>query len=91
VIPVTFSARPLILHSLSYHTTCRETVFALRVAEKEAQAAQRFIWTGYQPAAPSACMRYFEGTVIEIVSGDTVVVVEGQHDKEIKITFSSIK
>lgn len=70
---------------------CRETVLALRVAEKEAQTGQRFIWTGYQPSAPSACMRYFEGTVIEVVSGDTVVIIEGEEETEIKITFSSIK
>lgn len=69
----------------------RDTVLALRVAEKEAQTGQRFIWTGYQPTAPSACMRYFEGTVIEIVSGDTIVIIEGEEESEIKITLSSIK
>lgn len=74
-----------------YH---RDTVLALRVAEREAQAGQRFIWTGYQPAAPSACMRYFEGLVVEIISGDTVVVLEGDGEVdgvERKITLSSIK
>lgn len=66
-------------------------MLSLRVAEREAQAGQRFIWTGYQPAAPSACVRYFEGTVVEIISGDTIVVLEGEGEVEMKITFSSIK
>ena len=69
-------------------------MLALRIAEKEAQAAQRFIWTGYSPAAPAACVRYFEGTVIEIISGDTMVIVEGEGEVEgveRKITLSSIK
>ena len=72
---------------------CRDTVLALRVVEKEAQAAQRFIWTGYQPAAPSACMCYFEGTVVEVVSGDTLVVQEGDdlEGAEKKVSLSSIK
>lgn len=72
----------------------RDTALSLRVAEKEAQAAKRFIWTGYQPAAPSACMHYFEGVVVEIVSGDTMVVLEGEERAvgvEKKITLSSIK
>lgn len=77
--------------AVNYSVYHRETVLALRVAEKEAQTGQRFIWTGYQPSAPSACMRYFEGTVIEIISGDTVVIIEGEEEAEIKITFSSIK
>lgn len=79
------------LNLIYYH---RETVFSLRMAEKEAQTSQRFIWTGYQPAARSACVRYFEGVVIEIVSGDTLIVVEGEEGGEgieRKITLSSIK
>jgi staphylococcal nuclease domain-containing protein 1 len=79
------------LHLIYHH---RETVFSLRMAEKEAQTSQRFIWTGYQPAARSACVRYFEGVVIEIVSGDTLIVVEGDEGGEgieRKITLSSIK
>jgi hypothetical protein len=66
-------------------------VLALRMAEKEAQVGQRFIWTGYHPAAPSACMRYFEGYVVEVISGDSMIVAEGEDGPEIKITLSSIK
>jgi endonuclease YncB( thermonuclease family) len=74
---------------------CRETAQALRVAEREAQAAHRFLWTDYVPPKPHPSRRVFEGVVLEVISGDTLIVLEDSSSDpdgiERRITLSSIR
>jgi staphylococcal nuclease domain-containing protein 1 len=51
-------------------------VAAMRAAERSAKASQLRVWRDHVAAAPALAVgeREFPGTVIEVVSGDTVVV-----------------
>lgn len=69
----------------------KEGVISLREAENDAKRNRRGIWVGYiSPQPPSVC-RTFEATVIEVVSGDTVMVLEKGSNVERRVTFSSIR
>lgn len=57
-------------------------MLALRQAEREAQQALRFIWSerdGKQDLVPKG-LYTFEGTVIEVISGDTFKVLEDKKE-----------
>lgn len=62
----------------------------LRAAEKEAKATQVKVWKDYQaPVLQSD--RYFRGTVIEVISGDCVVVYNPAKNEEKRIYLSSLR
>jgi len=56
----------------------RVVALSLRQAEKEAKANLRCLWQDYTPAPET---RKFFGLVVEVVSADTIVVVEVPVDK----------
>lgn len=64
-------------------------VLALREAENEAKRERRGVWADAPPPTADPACRVFEATVVEILSGDTIVVLEGQVEK--RVTFSSIR
>jgi len=71
---------------------------SLRAAEREAQAKKLRIWANWTPAVePSLkARREYQGKVIEVVSGDTVVVLpvatpQNPHPKEERLSLSSIR
>ena len=66
-----------------------EGVLALREAENFAKRERRGLWADVAPTETDPNCRVFEATVVEIQSGDTVIVLEGQVEK--RITFSSIR
>lgn len=67
----------------------REGVLTLREAENEAKREHRGLWADAAPPTADPACRVFEATVVEILSGDTVVVLEGQVEN--RVTFSSIR
>eukprot|EP00161_Ancyromonas_sigmoides_P023755 TRINITY_DN7505_c0_g1_i1.p2 TRINITY_DN7505_c0_g1~~TRINITY_DN7505_c0_g1_i1.p2 ORF type:complete len:961 (+),score=592.59 TRINITY_DN7505_c0_g1_i1:68-2884(+) len=69
---------------------------ALRAAEKEARDARVRVWHGYEPAAPTVNAptgnaREFEARVVEVVSGDTIVVASGPAGTEQQIRLTNIR
>ena len=70
-----------------------EIVSTMRSAENEAKAARRCIWHDFSPSTPSIEQRSYEATCVEVVSGDTVVVVEGDLDSgaERRLTIAGIR
>jgi staphylococcal nuclease domain-containing protein 1 len=69
----------------------RDGVVALREAENEAKAHQRGVWAAYVPLPPPPICRTFDATVIEVISGDTIMVLENGSHVEKRVTFSSIR
>eukprot|EP00602_Paraphysomonas_sp_CaronLab_P001201 CAMPEP_0185019232 /NCGR_PEP_ID=MMETSP1103-20130426/1860_1 /TAXON_ID=36769 /ORGANISM="Paraphysomonas bandaiensis, Strain Caron Lab Isolate" /LENGTH=865 /DNA_ID=CAMNT_0027549435 /DNA_START=359 /DNA_END=2956 /DNA_ORIENTATION=- len=72
----------------------REVVVSLRAAETEAKIARRGLWVDYTPPTPHPECRTFEGRVLEVLTGDTIIVAEPTGDgnySETRITFSSIR
>lgn len=62
----------------------------LRAAEKEAKTAKLRVWRDYQaPVLQSA--RHLRGTVIEVISGDCVVVYVPEKNEEKRIYLSSLR
>jgi staphylococcal nuclease domain-containing protein 1 len=72
----------------------RETVEAMRAAELEAKVGQRGMWQDFTPVTPSMVHRSYEAVCIEVVSGDTIVVVEGgdmRGGEEKRLTIAGIR
>lgn len=72
----------------------KETVVALRAAENEAKSQRRGVWYSFTPPPPLSECRVFEGRVIEVISGDTIIVAERNPEGgfiETRVTFASIK
>lgn len=67
----------------------KEGVIALREAENAAKRDNRGVWADYVPPPLSPHLRTFEAVVVEIISGDTISVLEGQTEQ--RVTFSSIR
>lgn len=71
----------------------KAAVYALRVAEKAAKDARRFLWA--TPRVPAAPLRTFWAQVVEVISGDNLLVnVESEGSAgsaEVKIFLSSIR
>ncbi|GFR42157.1 hypothetical protein Agub_g3009 [Astrephomene gubernaculifera] len=65
----------------------------LRDVEKVSKAERRGVWTGYVPAPTnqSKLSDHFTGKVIEIVSGDCVVVKDAANGAERRVNLSSIR
>ena len=53
-----------------------EGVLALREAENFAKRERRGLWADVAPTETDPNCRVFEATVVEIQSGDTVIVLE---------------
>jgi len=73
--------------------TARENAMQYRLAERQAKLNQLRIWKGYTPPTITGS-KEFTATVIEIVSGDMVVVkVEGGKEEgaERKLSFASLR
>ena len=73
--------------------TARENALQYRLAERQAKAGQVRIWKGYTPPTITGS-KEFAATVIEIVSGDMVVVkVEGgkEDGAERKLSLASLR
>lgn len=62
----------------------------MRSAEKEAKSAKLRVWRDYQPPALQ-CDQNFNGTVIEVVSGDCIVVFVDEKSVEKRLYLSSIR
>ncbi|KXZ48282.1 hypothetical protein GPECTOR_29g59 [Gonium pectorale] len=67
--------------------------FKLRDVEKAAKAERRAMWTGYVPAPTNQTKLSdnFSGKVVEIVSGDCVVVKDAASGLERRVNLSSIR
>ncbi|KAG2491495.1 hypothetical protein HYH03_010073 [Edaphochlamys debaryana] len=65
----------------------------LRDVEKAAKAEKRAMWTGYVPAPTNQTKLSdnFSGKVIEVVSGDCLVVKDSANGAERRINLSSIR
>nr|CCA19388.1 nuclease putative [Albugo laibachii Nc14] len=63
---------------------------AMRSAEKEAKLGKLRVWRDYQPPALQ-CDQYLNGIVIEVVSGDCIVVCLDDKMVEKRIYLSSIR
>mmetsp|Transcript_28764 Transcript_28764/g.37765 ORF Transcript_28764/g.37765 Transcript_28764/m.37765 type:complete len:904 (+) Transcript_28764:127-2838(+) len=71
----------------------RETAGAMRNAERQAKLGQMRLWRGWVPPTITGD-KDFNGTIIEVVSGDTVVVKVGDDPmvgEERRVTISSIR
>lgn len=60
----------------------------LRQMEKKAKEAKRLIWTNYVPQMSNKLDDEFQGTVIEVVSGDTIIVQDKLSKIERKVQLS---
>jgi staphylococcal nuclease domain-containing protein 1 len=72
--------------------TSREHVAMLREAERKAREARLGLWRGWSPPVVEGATK-FSGTVVEVVSGDTLVVAVGEGPKavESRISLASLK
>jgi staphylococcal nuclease domain-containing protein 1 len=75
--------------------TTKERREAMKNAEREAKMQRKNIWQSYVPPAVSAgSSGTFEGTVVEVLSGDQVIVLVKNADgtsEERRIAFSSTR
>ena len=66
----------------------------LRAAEKAAKQHRRCVWRDYVPPPPnpnSLVGKNFVGVVVEVASGDSIVVADAETDAERRVTMSSIR
>ena len=66
----------------------------LRAAEKAAKQHRRCVWRDYVPPPPnpnSLVGKNFVGVVVEVASGDSIVVADAETDAERRVTLSSIR
>ena len=75
----------------SFYIITLDGVIALRGAENEAKENRCGVWAAYTQLPPPPICRTFEATVTEIVSGDTIMVLENGSNIERRVTFSSIR
>lgn len=70
-----------------------DVVTLMRSAESEAKNDRRCIWQEYTPPSPSMEQRSYDAICIEVVSGDTVVVMEGDIESgvERRLTIAGIR
>lgn len=67
---------------------------ALRAAEKSARDARLRVWRDYEPptgAAAAADWRPFTGEVMEVVSGDTVLVRHPETESVVRLSLASVR
>ena len=72
----------------------KETVALMRAAESEAKEQRRCIWQDFTPTTPSIARRSYLATCIEVISGDTIAVVEGTDlnvGEERRLTIAGIR
>lgn len=71
----------------------KETVQHMRRCESEAKEEKRCLWEEFVATAPSMVKRQYEAVCIEVVSGDTIVVVEGDLStgEERRITIAGVR
>jgi len=67
--------------------------FNLREAERSSRSAKRGIWHNYvpQPGNASKLESEFSGKVVEIVSGDSLVIMDRSNGTERRVMLSSIR
>ena len=67
--------------------------FTLREAERTAKKERHNMWHDYTPPAGSSTKQAgkFTGTVVEVASGDVLVVQDAASKTERRITISSIR
>ena len=63
---------------------------ALRAAETQAKEARKRVWKNFTPL-PEPDRAVFQGTVVEVNSGDTVTVEDASTGEEHRVSLSSIR
>eukprot|EP00316_Scyphosphaera_apsteinii_P007722 CAMPEP_0119344144 /NCGR_PEP_ID=MMETSP1333-20130426/106819_1 /TAXON_ID=418940 /ORGANISM="Scyphosphaera apsteinii, Strain RCC1455" /LENGTH=892 /DNA_ID=CAMNT_0007356571 /DNA_START=39 /DNA_END=2717 /DNA_ORIENTATION=- len=73
---------------VDYSSSLCDNAPALRAAERTAKERRQRMWKEYVP--PNSGMGEFQGKVVEVVSGDTIIVLDPSN-KECRYSLSSIR
>lgn len=80
-------------YSIAY--TSRDNALQYRIAERNAKNQQLKIWKGWTPTALTLGSKEYTATVVEVVSGDTLVVAvdggSGPIKEERKLSLASLR
>jgi len=63
----------------------------LRLAESQAMQARRGVWQDYVPPSKPAAIGHFAGRVVEVVSGDIIVIANASTGVERRLGLASIR
>lgn len=74
-------------------TMMPQGAFALKELERSAKSSRRGIWRDYVPQARNSPILHdeFSGPVMEVVSGDCIIVMDDAHGTERRVILSSIR